>query len=717
MQITSEKRNVTSTGVLADMEFSIENGPHMMAILSGLYKSPADAMVREYITNMYDAHVALRAINPLLDTMKPVLSLPSSLTPTLEFRDYGIGMSMDTVRTVFTKYGKSTKNDDNSQVGGFGLGAKTAFCYNDGSNWSVESRFNGEKHIFMSCLGPSGVPTLKHIDSSPCKEHSGVTIKIPVKRGDIEIVRDAALKYVPYFPLPLEVQGDLVLPKRTWAFETPTWRGASNSNTSDVNIVMGNVPYEISVRDFVDYSSDLYQFFNYNSFDIQIGIGELDIVPSRDALKLTDRTKARIMKALEAIKAEIPVLASKLVENSATEYEALTTFRAMRTMSHFDKVCGVIQYKGNDISLSKGITRKRASLADTTFAAYGITSSDRATIDEDVSENVSITDTDKTWLVLNDMPKGGMSVAKALVNDKLVHRTGTGRARRYGHTIGHAVLVTTTKTPAQLSTFFGGYPVERIVKASDFKMLPKAKGGKRVSVENIYRWSTSWQARVLVPDDGVVRYYLPLTQDPNTARYLYGIHHYDQSGAVRKIIEYAKGMGINLGSNGLYGIRTSDVAKFDAALWVNIATATCEAAKTYVTANKEAYARVNRNAGLTNASTALATLIEKKNLASLDALFGKYKTVYGQWATGSNDETSTIIHRNADATENGLYETLVKDIKMPTVAEQDVILFAKYPMLKVVLGIVSGGSYYGSSRDELLLTHAKEIIEYIKGLA
>lgn len=59
---------------------------------------------------------------------------PTSLAQYLEFKDFGIGMSEDTIMTVFTQYGNSTKNDSNDEVGGFGIGSKTAFCYNEGSS-------------------------------------------------------------------------------------------------------------------------------------------------------------------------------------------------------------------------------------------------------------------------------------------------------------------------------------------------------------------------------------------------------------------------------------------------------------------------------------------------------------------------------------------------------------------------------------------------------
>ena len=61
MKIHTEHRNVVGTGMRGNKEFTVKVGPRIMQILSGLYTNPVDAIVREYLTNMYDAVVALKA--------------------------------------------------------------------------------------------------------------------------------------------------------------------------------------------------------------------------------------------------------------------------------------------------------------------------------------------------------------------------------------------------------------------------------------------------------------------------------------------------------------------------------------------------------------------------------------------------------------------------------------------------------------------------------
>ena len=200
MKLVNEKRTVVTEGVARSRNFSVEVGAHIMQVLSGLYKNPIDAMVREYLTNMYDAYVALGPYDPA-EHPSPVLHLPTSFEPYLEFRDFGIGMSVETVWDIYSTYGASTKNDSNREVGGFGLGSKTAFCYQNGQAWTIESRYEGQKHSFMASLDDNNVPTLFHVQSEPTDEPSGVTIQIPVLRDDMQRVVKAASRYAPYFPM------------------------------------------------------------------------------------------------------------------------------------------------------------------------------------------------------------------------------------------------------------------------------------------------------------------------------------------------------------------------------------------------------------------------------------------------------------------------------------------------------------------------------------
>ena len=188
---------------------------------------------------------ALKAQHPNATVLPSVLRVPSKLSSELVFEDYGIGMSFDTVWEVFSQYGNSTKNLTNDEVGGFGLGSKAAFCYNDGAAWTIESRFAGECHTFTAYVGEDLIPTLAHVGTVPSSAHTGITIKIPIRREDTERVRDAVVKYAPFFSLPLQVDSITMPEGPDYVFRAPGWAIERKTHTwhnGRLTVVIGDQP-------------------------------------------------------------------------------------------------------------------------------------------------------------------------------------------------------------------------------------------------------------------------------------------------------------------------------------------------------------------------------------------------------------------------------------------------------------------------------------------
>jgi Histidine kinase-, DNA gyrase B-, and HSP90-like ATPase len=578
MKLNVELTTEESVGLLDDVEYSFEAGPHMMQILSGLYANPEVALVREYLTNMYDAHIALHRATGSWGP-KPTLSLPTTFTPTLVFADKGIGMSKETVKRIYTRYGKSTKSDSNDEVGGFGLGAKVAFAYNGGVDWTVASVRDGEKNTFIARIGPNGMPVLSHLDCSPTTEPSGTTVTIPVRRQDIGTIQNTAKTYLRHFPLPINVENaSFTITPVVSELSGDVWsvgRGGGYGSNG-LTVVVGNVPYNIPEPELVgalrrgglltSNSNDAQYFWTQNEVTIKLAVGSVDIVPSRDSVQFTDRTKDALAKALQATANAIKAEISKMVQAAPTEYDALLMLEKVNNLSYIGHLTQTADYKGRKISRVEGIVRKVTDFPGTTFSCYGITKSDSGEIvEKDCSTEVSVGTNNNTRILFVNTAKGEIRVAKALAHKNLVNKTKGGRASRWGgHKIGHVLLVKTTLSKDEFSKRFGGYPVALIENTSDYADV-KAPSGTGINAENIYRFNgRSWEARVRVPVDTDVRYYLPLTK--GYARFSYQDDHY----AVAKLINEASRLGLVDQNYRLYGIKTDEVKNFDAALWVNL---------------------------------------------------------------------------------------------------------------------------------------------------
>jgi len=110
-----------------------------------IYSNKIGAVVREYTSNAADEH------------KKHNIEIPVkvSLTDdTFSVRDYALGLDDNGIRNIFGMYFKSTKSNDNSQIGGFGIGSKSGHCYTD--TFYVKSYHNGVCTLYACALGGKG---------------------------------------------------------------------------------------------------------------------------------------------------------------------------------------------------------------------------------------------------------------------------------------------------------------------------------------------------------------------------------------------------------------------------------------------------------------------------------------------------------------------------------------------------------------------------------
>ena len=110
---------------------------------SNIYSDKMLAVVREYSTNGWDGHILAGTPDRPLK-----VTLPTSLAPVFKVRDFGVGLSEESVLNIYTTYGESTKESSNDFNGTFGLGSKSAFAY--GNSFDIISFFEGTKTMYTS---------------------------------------------------------------------------------------------------------------------------------------------------------------------------------------------------------------------------------------------------------------------------------------------------------------------------------------------------------------------------------------------------------------------------------------------------------------------------------------------------------------------------------------------------------------------------------------
>jgi len=112
--IQNEERG-TLSGNVEQTSFNIElNGTMFDMLSSKVYNDRIKAVVREYSTNAVDACIDAKL------PVKFTTHLPTALEPFFSVRDYGTGMDRETMLSLFSTVGLSTKRHSNNFNGVFG---------------------------------------------------------------------------------------------------------------------------------------------------------------------------------------------------------------------------------------------------------------------------------------------------------------------------------------------------------------------------------------------------------------------------------------------------------------------------------------------------------------------------------------------------------------------------------------------------------------------
>jgi hypothetical protein len=291
--IVEEKTNkAIVNGMISESFFSVkqENLAHIFSILrNSLYSDKAGAIIREYSTNAYDAHIQA-GIN---DT--PIsINCPTRFSPLLTIRDYGFGLSEEQIYNVYASYGESTKRNTNNQVGMMGLGSKSAFSYTD--SFTVISHNAGIKKSYLAFIDDSGIGKIMKVNEESTEE-TGIEIQVPVKSLDCYMFDNAITKHLRYFnPLPninsKYVKESIETNKPVVMFDGSKYQIIKSYD--DNYVVMGNVayPFNTSSIDKNPAFSDAVKNVLDSHMKVVLFAEIGDVVPSasRESLDMREKT-------------------------------------------------------------------------------------------------------------------------------------------------------------------------------------------------------------------------------------------------------------------------------------------------------------------------------------------------------------------------------------------------------------------------------------------
>jgi hypothetical protein len=327
MKLNTEINRLSENTLTRKSDFGIrdENTGDVIEILrKKMYSNAVLAVIREYMTNAFDAHVE----NNIGST--PILvTAPTFEDPVFKVRDYGKGLSAEQVREVYVQYGNSTKRDSNRFTGCLGIGCKAAFAYGD--VFTIISYYNGVKYTWIATVAPGEPGSIALAQDVPCSiNETGIEIQVSVKKRHLSDFDKEITKLVPYFTIKpdliaIEVEDiEYAEEGRSWKLKKDadgqrTW----SRNHGNAKAVMGNIAYPVDVDNMGSgLEENTKAILQCSHLVMLFEIGQLDIAASRESLEYTQRTIDSLNIEASHVLKDIAAHIQKTVDEASNHWNA-----------------------------------------------------------------------------------------------------------------------------------------------------------------------------------------------------------------------------------------------------------------------------------------------------------------------------------------------------------------------------------------------------------
>lgn len=347
------------------------------------YTKPIDATVREVISNADDATVLL----PITDRRPIEITSPSTFKPSFTVRDYGVGMTPEIVKKTYLQFGGTTKEDDFSQIGSKGLGAKSPLAYC--SEFNVSTTRDGVTTDILVSRKAAGAGA-KIIGVRQTDEPNGTIVTIPVRMQDRAEFVAAMECYKKYsFNSQMSIDGvisdntenylhfdEIFLDEesgtkgRVWVNKAALVRLFKNSfNRNNSGYRQDTITSRYSLSGWI-YSdpdqNDGYYRRNDNNYDVIIELkpGIVDFSTSRDEITKNDRSKA----LAEVASASITKNPEYVFNNVMKTYSDLTDRQAYLFASELIELIDPVKTTETKVYLGRDKTTMSFDVAEFTTA-------------------------------------------------------------------------------------------------------------------------------------------------------------------------------------------------------------------------------------------------------------------------------------------------------------------------------------------------------------
>lgn len=307
MKLEIAPQDVSVNGDFSTSTFNIGEVGFIVDLLADkIYTDKPLAVVREYCCNAHDAHVEAGTTDIPFE-----VHLPTMLEPWFSVRDFGIGLSEEDVRGIFSGIGISTKRNSNELIGCFGVGTLSGFSIAD--SFTVTSYFNGLRTVYSCYRDDKRQPVVARLVSSETDEPNGIEVKISVD-GRVSEFEKAAIKVFKFWEgTTPKINDKEIIAHCKNELEDLIFVGEDfglSHKYGQMYALQGNIAYKIP------YELDEFNCYGYLKFDL----GELEFDTARENLSVTSKVKEKISQKFKLVKSKLVDIAVDQVEQQPTKF-------------------------------------------------------------------------------------------------------------------------------------------------------------------------------------------------------------------------------------------------------------------------------------------------------------------------------------------------------------------------------------------------------------
>lgn len=330
MRLDEVTRESESSGFEEEKSFTIAaNGKAFRILIDKMYSNVHQAIVRELMTNAWDAHIISGNSNPF------EVHAPNVMEPFFSIRDFGCAMTHDQVMNVYSRIFESTKDARDDQVGAWGLGSKTPFAYTD--TFGVQVWLEGRHRVYSVFIDSKGIPKIAlALNEENDGAADGVEISFPVAPKDSGLFRKAIETIsVGFDPKPIFSTTNLDIPELEPKRQGTGWFTfeCDHANFNHPMARIGCVLYPLDlavVSEFIQSNRIKCEYLNLltegrgfpsSHIVLDFPIGSVEVTANREDLYYSMRTVKAIIEKFDSILTSLIDEFKSNISGSETLYE------------------------------------------------------------------------------------------------------------------------------------------------------------------------------------------------------------------------------------------------------------------------------------------------------------------------------------------------------------------------------------------------------------